>query len=136
MPLEIVTVPCLRDNYAYLLRDAATGRVGLVDAPEAAPIEAALTARGWGLDLILITHHHGDHIDGVEALRRGVRRARWRARRRTRGGCRRSTSRSATGDTVALGESVARGHRRARAHGRARRLLLRRGRRRCSRPTA
>jgi hydroxyacylglutathione hydrolase len=70
MPLEIVTVPCLRDNYAYLLRDAATGRVGLVDAPEAPPIEADLRERGWGLDLILITHHHGDHIDGVEALRR------------------------------------------------------------------
>jgi hydroxyacylglutathione hydrolase len=71
MPLEIVTVPCLSDNYAYLLRDGGTGRVGLVDAPEAAPIEAALKARGWGLDLILITHHHGDHIEGVDALRRG-----------------------------------------------------------------
>ncbi len=69
MTLEIITVPCLRDNYAYLLRDAATGAVGLVDAPEAGPIRAALDARGWGLDLILITHHHGDHIDGVEALR-------------------------------------------------------------------
>ena len=70
MPLEIVTVPCLRDNYAYLLRDEATGRVGLVDAPEPGPIEAELEERGWGLDLILITHHHADHIDGVEPLRR------------------------------------------------------------------
>jgi hydroxyacylglutathione hydrolase len=70
MPLEIVVVPCLSDNYAYLLRDGTSGRVGLVDAPEVAAIEAALAARGWGLDLILITHHHGDHIDGVEALRR------------------------------------------------------------------
>ncbi len=42
MPLEVLTVPCLSDNYAYLLRDAATGEVGLVDAPEAGPIEAAL----------------------------------------------------------------------------------------------
>jgi hydroxyacylglutathione hydrolase len=71
MPLEIVTVPCLSDNYAYLLRDEATGKVGLVDAPEAAPIETALKAKGWGLDLILITHHHNDHIGGVEALRAG-----------------------------------------------------------------
>lgn len=69
MPLEIVTVPCRIDNYAYLLRDAATGKVALVDAPEAAPIRAALEERDWPLDLILITHHHDDHIAGVEELR-------------------------------------------------------------------
>jgi hydroxyacylglutathione hydrolase len=73
MPLEIVTVPCLKDNYAYLLHDAATGETALVDAPEAAPIQAALEMRGWRLNDILITHHHGDHIDGVAALRDGVR---------------------------------------------------------------
>ncbi|MEM1300255.1 MAG: hydroxyacylglutathione hydrolase, partial [Pseudomonadota bacterium] len=55
MPVEIVTVPCLSDNYAYLIRDAG-GQVALVDAPEAAPIAAALDARGWGLDWIWITH--------------------------------------------------------------------------------
>lgn len=69
MSLEIVIVPCLSDNYAYLLRDKATGLVGLVDAPEPGPIIAALEARRWGLDIILITHHHPDHIDGVDALR-------------------------------------------------------------------
>lgn len=68
MGLEIVIVPCLRDNYAYLLRDGA-GSVAVVDAPEAGPIEAALSARGWTLDMILITHHHNDHTGGVEALR-------------------------------------------------------------------
>ena len=76
MPLEIVTVPCLSDNYAYLLRDGATGEVALVDAPEAGPIETALSERGWALGLILITHHHGDHIDGVDALRDSLRGAR------------------------------------------------------------
>lgn len=69
MALEIVTVPCRTDNYAYLLRDAASGVVGLVDAPEAGPIRAALEARGWALDVILLTHHHDDHVAGVEALR-------------------------------------------------------------------
>ena len=69
MPLEIVTIPCRSDNYAYLLRDTATGRVGLVDAPEAEPIRMELARRGWGLYLILITHHHDDHIAGVDALR-------------------------------------------------------------------
>jgi hydroxyacylglutathione hydrolase len=42
MALELVTVPCLKDNFAFLLHDAATGTTALVDAPEAAPIQAAL----------------------------------------------------------------------------------------------
>lgn len=69
MTLEIVTIPCRTDNYAYLLRDDETGTVGLVDAPEAGPIRAALDARGWPLALILLTHHHADHVEGLEALR-------------------------------------------------------------------
>lgn len=68
MPLEIVTVPCLSDNYAYLIRCEQTDQVAVVDAPEAAPILSALADRGWSLDHILITHHHGDHIDGVAEL--------------------------------------------------------------------
>ncbi|MGC9419755.1 MAG: hydroxyacylglutathione hydrolase [Rhodovulum sp.] len=69
MPLEIVTVPCLSDNYAYLAHDPATGATAVVDVPEAAPVEAALAQRGWRLSDILITHHHHDHVGGVEALR-------------------------------------------------------------------
>ena len=69
MPLELITVPCLADNYAYLLHDRDTGRTAVVDAPEAGPILAALEAHQWRLTDILITHHHSDHIDGVEALR-------------------------------------------------------------------
>ena len=69
MPLEIVTLPCLADNYVFLLHDAQTGRTAVVDAPEAAPIRAALEARGWTLTDILVTHHHWDHVDGVEDLR-------------------------------------------------------------------
>ncbi len=70
MPLEIVTVPCLSDNYAYLAHDPATGETAVVDVPEAAPIRAALAERDWQLGTILITHHHADHVDGVEDLRR------------------------------------------------------------------
>jgi len=69
MPLEIVTVPCLKDNYAFLVHDPDTGATALVDAPEAGPIERALDELGWRLDEILLTHHHDDHVAGVEALR-------------------------------------------------------------------
>jgi len=70
MPVEIVTVPCRSDNYAYLVRDGSSGKVALVDAPSTDPIVDALEARGWGIDQIWITHHHGDHTEGVEALRK------------------------------------------------------------------
>ncbi|HUS53365.1 MAG TPA: hydroxyacylglutathione hydrolase [Thermohalobaculum sp.] len=69
MPVEIVTVPCRSDNYAYLIRDQASGKIALVDAPAVEPIVEALEARGWGLDQIWITHHHDDHIEGVDPLR-------------------------------------------------------------------
>ena len=69
MPLELVTIPCLTDNYAYLIHDPETGETALVDVPEAAPILAALSDRGWTLTDIWLTHHHADHIQGVPALR-------------------------------------------------------------------
>lgn len=69
MPLEIVTIPCLSDNYAYLAHDPVTGATAVVDVPDAAPVEAELAARGWRLTDILITHHHHDHVGGVAALR-------------------------------------------------------------------
>lgn len=69
MPFDLVTIPCLRDNYAFLLHSAG-GRTALVDAPEAPPILAELDRRGWPLDEIWITHHHDDHVAGVEELRR------------------------------------------------------------------
>ena len=69
MTLELVTIPCRTDNYAFLLHNAATGETALIDAPEVPAIKAALDARGWALTDILITHHHDDHIAGVDALR-------------------------------------------------------------------
>ncbi|MBF9029234.1 hydroxyacylglutathione hydrolase [Rhodobacterales bacterium HKCCE3408] len=74
---EIVTVPCLKDNYAFLLHDDATGRTAVVDVPEAGPILAALNDRGWTLSDILITHHHWDHVDGVAELKEATGAATW-----------------------------------------------------------
>ncbi|MFU8865410.1 MAG: hydroxyacylglutathione hydrolase [Rhodobacterales bacterium] len=68
MPLEIVTIPCLKDNYAFLAHDRATGQTAVIDVPEAAPIAAALKQRGWTLSHVLLTHHHADHVDGLPAL--------------------------------------------------------------------
>lgn len=68
MTLTVKAIPNLSDNYAWLLRDDATGTVALVDPAEAAPCAAEIEAMGGRLDLILLTHHHPDHIDGVPAL--------------------------------------------------------------------
>jgi hydroxyacylglutathione hydrolase len=69
MPLHLLTLPCLTDNYAYLVHDDESGETAVIDVPEAAPILAALSERGWTLSAIWLTHHHSDHIDGVAELR-------------------------------------------------------------------
>ena len=68
MPVEIVTIPCLADNYAFLVHDDASGATALVDVPESAPIVAALDARGWSLSDVWLTHHHADHVQGLAEL--------------------------------------------------------------------
>src|SRR5215475_4604646 len=60
---------CLQDNYGVLVHDPATGATASIDAPEAAPVEAALKATGWRLSDILVTHHHADHTGGIVALK-------------------------------------------------------------------
>lgn len=68
MPLTLITVPCLADNYAFLVGNPDTGEAMLVDVPEAAPINAAVAQSGWRLTTVLLTHHHSDHIDGLDGL--------------------------------------------------------------------
>ena len=60
---------CMKDNYGVLVHDPATGATAAIDAPEAAPVEAALAATGWTLTDILVTHHHGDHTAGIAELK-------------------------------------------------------------------
>ncbi len=67
MPLETVTIPCLADNYAFLVHNPDSGETALVDAPESGPILEALNRLGWTLDTVLLTHHHWDHVDGLTA---------------------------------------------------------------------
>ena len=69
MPAQIELFLCLKDNFGVLLHDPETGAAAAIDAPEAAPIEAALERRGWRLSDILVTHHHHDHTGGIEELK-------------------------------------------------------------------
>jgi hydroxyacylglutathione hydrolase len=69
MPAEIYLFPCLTDNFGVLLHDPQSGATASIDAPEAAPVEAALKKTGWRLTDILVTHHHADHTQGVGALK-------------------------------------------------------------------
>jgi hydroxyacylglutathione hydrolase len=68
MPFDLITIPCLSDNYAYLLRDHTSGEVAAIDVPDAGPIKAALAERGWTLSQVWLTHHHWDHVDGLVDL--------------------------------------------------------------------
>src|SRR4051795_13607519 len=70
MPAETKLFRCLKDNYGVLIHDPASGATAAIDAPEAAPVEAALQATGWRLTDILVTHHHADHTDGIAALKK------------------------------------------------------------------
>ncbi len=68
MTLDVTVIPCLDDNYACLLHETEADVWAVVDAPEAAPIRKAIDAAGGRLDLILVTHHHADHTQGVAEL--------------------------------------------------------------------
>jgi hydroxyacylglutathione hydrolase len=69
MPAETKLFLCLKDNYGVLLHDPESGATAAIDAPEAAPIEAALRSTGWPLSDILVTHHHADHTGGIAELK-------------------------------------------------------------------
>ncbi len=62
MPLKIELVPCLTDNYAYLIEETQTGLCAVVDPSEAEPVRRQLASRK--LSYILNTHHHPDHVGG------------------------------------------------------------------------
>ncbi|HKP57438.1 MAG TPA: hydroxyacylglutathione hydrolase [Polyangiales bacterium] len=64
--MEIHIVPCLSDNYAYLVAHA--GSAVVVDPSEAPPVQAALARLGLSLTGIWATHHHHDHVGGIEQL--------------------------------------------------------------------
>lgn len=69
--MQIHPVPAFEDNYLWVIEDGRHAAV--VDPGDEAPVEAFLAAHGLTLTAILVTHHHGDHVGGLEALA-----ARWK----------------------------------------------------------
>lgn len=66
--MQVTIVPCLSDNYAYVLLAPGSKRALVVDPGEAEPVERALAELGVSLAAILATHHHLDHVGGNPAL--------------------------------------------------------------------
>jgi hydroxyacylglutathione hydrolase len=61
---------CRSDNFGVLVHDPATRETASIDAPEFGPIKERLDQKGWKLDRILTTHHHGDHVEANLALKK------------------------------------------------------------------
>ena len=68
MPFELITIPCLTDNYAFILFNVENRSALLVDAPEADPINQVLSKNNLNLEKIFLTHHHADHVDGLDNI--------------------------------------------------------------------
>lgn len=67
--MRVEIVPCLRDNYAYLVSTDDGTECAVIDPSEALPVERALERHGLTLAAILNTHHHHDHVGGNSELR-------------------------------------------------------------------
>ena len=68
MNTEILTIPCLQDNYAFIIHNHKLNETFLIDAPESYPIIDILEKKNWGLEKIILTHHHSDHVMGINDL--------------------------------------------------------------------
>ncbi len=65
--MNLIALPAFADNYIWMLHDGKQAVV--VDPGDAAPVRAALDAQGLALAGILVTHHHPDHVGGLDDLR-------------------------------------------------------------------
>ena len=66
--MQVIPVPQLMDNYAYLVVDEDTRQAGIVDCAEAAPVLEAVARARATLAAVLPTHHHYDHVGGNQDL--------------------------------------------------------------------
>jgi hydroxyacylglutathione hydrolase len=68
--MHVNLIPCLTDNYSYIINDNVSKTVGVVDPSEALPVIAFLKKKNLKLNYILNTHHHYDHIGGNSELKK------------------------------------------------------------------
>ena len=68
--MQITPIPCLTDNYAYIIHDSNSKTVGVVDPSDAKPVISFLNKKNLKLNFILNTHHHFDHIGGNLELKK------------------------------------------------------------------
>ena len=68
--MQVEIIPCLQDNYSYLIIDDKTNSACVIDPGEADPIINFLKNRNINLKYILNTHHHYDHIGGNKDLKK------------------------------------------------------------------
>lgn len=67
--MQVIQIPCLEDNYGYLLHEERSGVTIAIDSPDADAILNALNSHGWSLTHLLNTHHHWDHTGGNTRLK-------------------------------------------------------------------
>ena len=68
--MNIEIIPCLNDNYSYLIEDDQTNTIAIIDPSEFGPCDEKINQKYKKLDFILITHHHADHVGGNTELKK------------------------------------------------------------------
>lgn len=104
--MRIVPIPCLEDNYAYLVVCEATGKAAVVDPSEAGPILDVVKREGVELAAIWNTHHHWDHTGGNKGLLDALPELEVVAHESDRSRVPGQTTFAADGDEVTLGTEV------------------------------
>ena len=75
--MNIEIIPCLNDNYSYLIEDDQTNTVAIIDPSEFSPCDKKINQKYEKLDFILNTHHHFDHVGGNIELKKNTVQKYW-----------------------------------------------------------